>query len=89
MACSTYTECEIISKQYPRFEANCFVIIILVDPMIIRTHAYPRVGLIGNPSDVYFGKINGSLMPGVGSALDFHSGNRKWAPSSIRKLGLE
>jgi glucuronokinase len=24
--------------------------------MIIRTHAYPRVGLIGNPSDGYFGK---------------------------------
>ena len=24
--------------------------------MIIRTKAYPRVGLIGNPSDGYFGK---------------------------------
>lgn len=24
--------------------------------MIIRTHAYPRAGLIGNPSDGYFGK---------------------------------
>ncbi len=24
--------------------------------MIIRTYAYPRVGLIGNPSDGYFGK---------------------------------
>lgn len=24
--------------------------------MIIRTHAFPRVGLIGNPSDGYFGK---------------------------------
>jgi glucuronokinase len=24
--------------------------------MIIRTHAYPRAGLVGNPSDGYFGK---------------------------------
>jgi len=24
--------------------------------MIIRTRAYPRAGLIGNPSDGYFGK---------------------------------
>ncbi|GAI38773.1 unnamed protein product, partial [marine sediment metagenome] len=24
--------------------------------MIIRTKAYPRVGLVGNPSDGYFGK---------------------------------
>ena len=24
--------------------------------MIITTHAYPRAGLIGNPSDGYFGK---------------------------------
>ena len=24
--------------------------------MIIQTKAYPRVGLIGNPSDGYFGK---------------------------------
>jgi glucuronokinase len=24
--------------------------------MIIKTHAYPRAALIGNPSDGYFGK---------------------------------
>jgi len=24
--------------------------------MIIRTRAYPRVGLVGNPSDGYFGR---------------------------------
>ena len=26
---------------------------------------------------------------GVGAAFDFHSGNVKWAPNSVRKLGLE
>ena len=30
-----------------------------------------------------------SQLIGVGAAFDFHSGNVKWAPSIIRKLGLE
>jgi N-acetylglucosaminyldiphosphoundecaprenol N-acetyl-beta-D-mannosaminyltransferase len=37
----------------------------------------------------HFGKINVPLMLGVGAAFDFHSGNRKWAPVWIRKIGLE
>ena len=32
------------------------VILSRIDNMIIRTKAYPRVGLVGNPSDGYFGK---------------------------------
>ncbi len=35
------------------------------------------------------GKIDVPLMLGVGAAFDFHSGNRKWAPVWIRKVGLE
>ena len=35
------------------------------------------------------GKINVPLMLAVGAAFDFHSGNRKWAPAWIRKIGLE
>jgi N-acetylglucosaminyldiphosphoundecaprenol N-acetyl-beta-D-mannosaminyltransferase len=35
------------------------------------------------------GKINVPLMLAVGAAFDFHSGNRKWAPPWIRKIGLE
>lgn len=35
------------------------------------------------------GKIDVPLMLGVGAAFDFHSGNRKWAPAWIRKLGIE
>ena len=34
-------------------------------------------------------KINVPLMLGVGAAFDFHSGNRKWAPAWIRKIGME
>lgn len=34
-------------------------------------------------------KISATAMIGVGAAFDFHSGNVKWAPASIRKLGLE
>ena len=37
----------------------------------------------------HVGKINVPLMLGVGAAFDFHSGNQKWAPTWIRKLGLE
>jgi N-acetylglucosaminyldiphosphoundecaprenol N-acetyl-beta-D-mannosaminyltransferase len=35
------------------------------------------------------GKINVPLMLAVGAAFDFHSGNRKWAPAWIRKIGME
>lgn len=35
------------------------------------------------------GKIDAPLMMGVGAAFDFHSGNRKWAPAWIRKIGCE
>ncbi len=37
----------------------------------------------------HVGKINVPLMLGVGAAFDFHSGNRKWAPTWVRKAGLE
>lgn len=37
----------------------------------------------------HVGKIRVPLMLGVGAAFDFHSGNRKWAPTWIRKAGLE
>lgn len=37
----------------------------------------------------YIKNINVPLMLGVGAAFDFHSGDRKWAPVWIRKLGLE
>ena len=35
------------------------------------------------------GKIDSPIMMGVGAAFDFHSGNRKWAPAWIRKIGME
>lgn len=34
-------------------------------------------------------KISVPVMLGVGAAFDFHSGTRPWAPTIIRKLGLE
>ncbi len=37
----------------------------------------------------HVGKLNAGTMIGVGAAFDFHSGNVKWAPASIRRLGLE
>jgi len=37
----------------------------------------------------HVGKIQVPLMLGVGAAFDFHSGNYKWAPTWIRKVGLE
>jgi N-acetylglucosaminyldiphosphoundecaprenol N-acetyl-beta-D-mannosaminyltransferase len=37
----------------------------------------------------HVGKIQATTMIGVGAAFDFHSGNAKWAPFWIRKLGLE
>ena len=33
--------------------------------------------------------IETKVMIGVGAAFDFHSGNIKWAPVAVRKLGLE
>lgn len=37
----------------------------------------------------HLGRIEAPLMMGVGAAFDFHSGNRKWAPVWIRKIGCE
>ena len=37
----------------------------------------------------HLGKIEAFVMIGVGAAFDFHSGNVKWAPMWIRKLGIE
>lgn len=37
----------------------------------------------------HLGAINATVMIGVGAAFDFHSGNVKWAPALIRKLGME
>ena len=35
------------------------------------------------------GKIKAAAMIGVGAAFDFHSGNVKWAPAIVRRLGIE
>lgn len=37
----------------------------------------------------HVGRIDATALIGVGAAFDFHSGNVKWAPALIRKLGLE
>ena len=37
----------------------------------------------------HLGRIRATAMIGVGAAFDFHSGNVKWSPAWIRKLGLE
>jgi N-acetylglucosaminyldiphosphoundecaprenol N-acetyl-beta-D-mannosaminyltransferase len=37
----------------------------------------------------HLGRVNAAAMIGVGAAFDFHSGNIKWAPKWIRRLGLE
>jgi len=37
----------------------------------------------------HLGKIEATVMIGVGAAFDFHSGNANWAPAWIRRLGLE
>jgi N-acetylglucosaminyldiphosphoundecaprenol N-acetyl-beta-D-mannosaminyltransferase len=34
-------------------------------------------------------RIHATAMIGVGAAFDFHSGNIKWAPGWIRKIGME
>ena len=38
--------------------------------MIIRTSSYPRVGLIGNPSDGYFGKTIAACFKGFQSSIE-------------------
>jgi len=38
---------------------------------------------------MHMGRIQATAMIGVGAAFDFHSGNVKWSPAWIRKLGLE
>ncbi len=37
----------------------------------------------------HVGKIAATAMIAVGAAFDFHSGNVKWAPAWLRRLGLE
>jgi len=37
----------------------------------------------------HLGQIAAAAMIGVGAAFDFHSGNVKWAPRWIRRLGME
>jgi N-acetylglucosaminyldiphosphoundecaprenol N-acetyl-beta-D-mannosaminyltransferase len=37
----------------------------------------------------HLGHIDVTAMIGVGAAFDFHSGNVKWAPAWLRRLGLE
>lgn len=37
----------------------------------------------------HLGQIKAPAMIGVGAAFDFHSGNVKWAPNWVRKLGIE
>ncbi|MFC1792032.1 WecB/TagA/CpsF family glycosyltransferase [Planctomycetota bacterium] len=37
----------------------------------------------------HMGRIQATVMIGVGAAFDFHSGNIKWSPAWIRRLGME
>jgi N-acetylglucosaminyldiphosphoundecaprenol N-acetyl-beta-D-mannosaminyltransferase len=37
----------------------------------------------------HVGRIAAPAMIGVGAAFDFHTGNVKWAPACVRRLGLE
>jgi len=37
----------------------------------------------------HVGRIAAAALIGVGAAFDFHSGNVKWAPGWIRKIGME
>lgn len=37
----------------------------------------------------HLGCIQAAAMIGVGAAFDFHSGNVRWPPPLIRRLGLE
>lgn len=37
----------------------------------------------------HLGRIEAAAMVGVGAAFDFHSGQVRWAPSWVRKMGLE
>ncbi len=37
----------------------------------------------------YRSQLNAPVLIGVGAAFDFHSGNAKWAPALVRRLGLE
>ena len=37
----------------------------------------------------HLGHIKATAMIGVGAAFDFHSGNVKWSPAWVRKLGIE
>ncbi|HOW72868.1 MAG TPA: WecB/TagA/CpsF family glycosyltransferase [Phycisphaerae bacterium] len=37
----------------------------------------------------HHGRIAATAMIGIGAAFDFHSGNVRWAPRWIRKLGIE
>jgi N-acetylglucosaminyldiphosphoundecaprenol N-acetyl-beta-D-mannosaminyltransferase len=37
----------------------------------------------------HLGKIKATAIIGIGAAFDFHSGNVKWAPAIVRKLGIE
>lgn len=51
------------------------------------------VGLGGPKQEFWMaanvGRIRVPVMLGVGAAFDFHSGNRPWAPSWVRKAGME
>jgi N-acetylglucosaminyldiphosphoundecaprenol N-acetyl-beta-D-mannosaminyltransferase len=37
----------------------------------------------------HIGRLNACTMIGVGAAFDFHSGNAKWAPAWVRRMGFE
>ncbi len=37
----------------------------------------------------HLGRIRATAMIGVGAAFDFHSGNVKWTPAWIRKIGMQ
>jgi N-acetylglucosaminyldiphosphoundecaprenol N-acetyl-beta-D-mannosaminyltransferase len=68
------------------------------DQAMVRTINAARpdivwVGLGSPKQEVWMcehaGKIEAAALVGVGAAFDFHSGQAKWAPASIRRLGLE
>ena len=64
-----------------------------VAAQIEQSHADVLWVALGAPKQelwvaAHAGKINVPLMLAVGAAFDFHSGNRKWAPAWIRKIGM-
>ncbi len=81
------TYCPPFRPLRPREESAMLDIINATEPDIVW------VGL-GAPKQEkwmarYRDQLNAPVLVGVGAAFDFHSGNAKWAPAIVRRLGLE